>query len=402
MPPCPDRTRRSLLGLGGGLLLAALAACTQPKPPAPGPGVPVAPTTVPGPATDPAAPVPVALLVPLGSADPDRNRLGQSLVNAARLAQGDLRDAAVDLRIYETGGDPDRAAAAAARAVAEGARIIVGPLFGQEAQAVGPVAAASGINVLTFSTTSSVAGRNVFLLGLTAETEADRILAWARTRGVNSVAVFYPQSPSGAAAERAVRAAAARLALGLAPSMEYPRSFQGIQDRARDYAGVHAADAVVLPDGGQGLVSVAAFLAYYNVNPARTKYLGLGQWNAAVTLKEPALAGGWFVAPDPELFAAFAARYRGAWGADPSPVASLGYDGIAAVGALIRAARASGESDPFAVARLTDPGGFAGVSGIFRLRGDGSIERALAVMEVGPDGFVVVDPAPKRFVGPTS
>jgi hypothetical protein len=49
---------------------------------------------------------------------------------------------------------------------------------------------------------------------------------------------------------------------------------------------------------------------------------------------------------------------------------------------------------------ITDPEGFAGVNGIFRLRSDGRIDRALAVMEVTADGFRVLDPAPRRFDGP--
>jgi hypothetical protein len=341
----------------------------------------------------------VALLVPTGSGDPERDQLGQSLVNAARLAQSDLSGAAIDLRVYPTGGDPARARAAAEKALAEGARIIVGPLFGQEAQAVGPTAAAAGVNVLTFSTTPGVAGGNVFLLGLTAETEADRIVAFARVRGIGSLSIFHPQSPTGTVAAQALEAAAARNGLPVVTVMDYPRSFQGIQDRTRDYAQAHASDAVALPDGGQGLVSVAAFLAYHDVSPQRTRFLGLGQWNAPATLKETALQGGWFVAPDPALYEGFASRYRAAHGTEPAPIAGIAYDGIAAIGALLSEARATGDRDAFSAANITDPQGFAGVNGVFRLRADGRIDRALAVMEVAPDGFRVLDPAPRSFPG---
>ena len=44
-----------------------------------------------------------------------------------------------------------------------------------------------------------------------------------------------------------------------------------------------------------------------------------------------------------------------------------------------------------------DPNGFAGVNGIFRFNADGTSERGLAVLEVQPDGFHVVSPAPKTF-----
>ncbi|MEM8741242.1 MAG: ABC transporter substrate-binding protein, partial [Pseudomonadota bacterium] len=265
----------------------------------------------------------------------------------------------------------------------------------------GPVADQAGINVLTFSTTPSVAGKNVFVLGQTAATEADRLLSYASSQGIGSLGLFYPRTPSGQVAAQALRQAAAKHGLTVLTTIDYPRSFQGIQDRSQVYAAEHSAQAVAIPEGGQGLVSAGAFLNYYNVSPRSTRYLGLGQWNGPATSTEAALQGGWFVAPDPALFDAFAQRYLATYGTNPAPIAGLAYDGIAAVGALIRDARAAQDSQPFAVDNLVNPSGFAGVNGIFRLRRDGMIDRALAVMEVTEDGFTVRDPAPRRFDRPS-
>ena len=44
-----------------------------------------------------------------------------------------------------------------------------------------------------------------------------------------------------------------------------------------------------------------------------------------------------------------------------------------------------------------DPNGFSGVDGIFRFNADGTSERGLAVLEVRPGGFDVVNPAPTTF-----
>ena len=51
----------------------------------------------------------------------------------------------------------------------------------------------------------------------------------------------------------------------------------------------------------------------------------------------------------------------------------------------------------FSAATLTQPNGFAGIDGIFRLTQDGAVERGLAVLEVRREGPVVIDPAPKTF-----
>ena len=49
-------------------------------------------------------------------------------------------------------------------------------------------------------------------------------------------------------------------------------------------------------------------------------------------------------------------------------------------------------------ARITDPRGFLGVDGIVRFLKNGTNERGLAILEVGPDGVKVIDKAPKLFV----
>lgn len=91
----------------------------------------------------------------------------------------------------------------------------------------------------------------------------------------------------------------------------------------------------------------------------------------------------------------FAGRYQAAFGAAPHPIAGLAYDGIAAIGALVRA----GRGDALTREALTQPSGFVGVGGIFRLLPDGANERGLAVAQVRNAQVVVIDPAPRSFVG---
>ena len=112
-------------------------------------------------------PVRVALLVPLGSPDPNLQRIGRDLVNAGRLAQADVRNAEIDLQVYETGGTFAGGQAAATRAINEGAKIIVGPLLSTETAGADPVARNAGLKMLTFSNNPVVAAPGVYLLGVT-------------------------------------------------------------------------------------------------------------------------------------------------------------------------------------------------------------------------------------------
>ena len=132
-------------------------------------------TTAGGPSIDTSEPVPVALLVPSGSTQSGDAILAQSLENAARLAISDLSGVQIDLRVYDTAGRADVAAAKAMEAVEAGARIILGPVYAEAANAAGVAARSKGVNVLAFSNNPAIAGGNVFILGPTFSNTANPI-----------------------------------------------------------------------------------------------------------------------------------------------------------------------------------------------------------------------------------
>ena len=169
----PSR-RKAVARLFALLSVAWLTAC-----------VPVGPATNPppsDPSTVPGAAVQVALLVPSGSGDPTFDGIARNLENGARLAIADLGGVQIDLRVYGTSANPALAAAAAATAVNDGARIILGPLSAEEANAVGVAVAGSGTNVLSFSNNPTIAGGNVFILGPTFRNTADRLVRYRADR----------------------------------------------------------------------------------------------------------------------------------------------------------------------------------------------------------------------------
>jgi predicted small secreted protein len=148
-----------------------------------------------GPSINTGAAVPVALLVPQ-TGPGDAPALSRSLENAARLAMGDLQGARIDLRVYDTGGQPQQSAAAAVQAVQDGAKIIIGPVFAQDAAAAGRAVAPRGINVLSFSNNPAVAGGNVFVLGNTFDNTANRLVRYAVSRGRGDILIAHAQDAS--------------------------------------------------------------------------------------------------------------------------------------------------------------------------------------------------------------
>lgn len=385
MIACLKHARRFLKGALPGLAMLTLAACD-----------PIAIGG--GPTIDTSKPVPVALLVPQGSSASGDALLAQSLENAARLAMADLGDIKIDLRVYPTAGDAAQAQKAAIQAVEEGAKIILGPVYGQAANAAGVAVADKGVNVLSFSNNTAIAGGNVFVLGPTFQNTANRLAQFAARNGKGRILVVHADTPSGQAGRSAVSAGISSAGASNAGTVSYEFSQQGVVaavSTIRQTAEETQTDAIFLTSDTSGaLPLLTQMLPEAGLSPDNVQYIGLTRWDIPLqTLSLPGVQGGWFALPDPALSQQFQTRYAQAYGGLPHPIGGLAYDGIAAIGALVKA----GKRDALTVSALTQGAGFSGVNGVFRLRSDGTNERGLAVATIRDKQVVVIDPAPKSF-----
>ena len=348
----------------------------------------------------PNAPVQVALLVPGGAGAGSDSLLASNLENAARLAISDLNGVKVDLRIYNTGADPLQAATVASRAVDEGAKIILGPLFAEAANAAGVAVAPRNVNVLAFSNNPSIAGGNVFVLGATFQNTANRLVQYSKRQGISRYMIVHGDDLQGQVGRDAIASAIRNNAGEVAGIESYPLSQQGIVSATSRIAAATksgGANAVFMTAGvNADLPILATSLPEAGVNPATTRYIGLTRWNAAPqALALPGLQGGLFALPDQTMSGLFESRYNAAYGSQPHPLAGLAYDGIAAIGALI----AKGNAKALTKQALTSPQGFQGTAGIFRLLPNGLNERGLAVATIRNNQVVVLEQAPRSFGG---
>ena len=383
------RSMRKLAGIASALLvLVFLSACDVALP---GGG---------GPRINTSKPVPVALLVPKGSASATDAVLAQSLENAARLAMAELDGVTIDLRVYATRADAATAAEAARQAVQDGAKIILGPVYAANANAAGKAVAGRGVNVLAFSNNPDIAGGNVFILGNTFQNTANRLVRFAMRQGRAPILVVHgndvAENAGAAAIQRAIASAGGTPAGVVGFELSQKGVISALPEIA-DTARASGARSIFMTSGTAGALPLLAGLLPENgIKPGEYQYIGLQRWDIpASALSMSGLQGGWFALPDPGLQSEFSSRYQAAYGAAPHPIAGLAYDGIAAIGALVRA----GKADALTAAALTQGAGFIGVNGIFRLRSDGSNERGLAVATIENKLVVVIDPAPRSFGG---
>lgn len=406
--------------------LPAPAPAAEPPPLRLPPPVEPPPLTLQPPPVDGA--VRVALLVPLSG---QAGAVGRALMEAAHLALIDAGNPDVVLLPRDTEGRADKAADLARQAMAEGAGMILGPLFAAEVQAVGAVARPMGVPVIGFSTDRSVAGDGVYLLGFSPEEQVSRVVRYAAEKGLGPMAALTPESAYGNAVLAAFRKAAEEGGAQIdrvetyapeAPDLtatvkrlgDYDRRKQELVKFRRELAakgddesklqlrrlekvdtlGEVDYKALLLAEGGAKLRSLAPLLPYYDIDPKEVRFLGTGLWDEPGLGTEPALVGGWYAASPPELVEAFAKRYEQVYGRRPIRIASLGYDAVALTALLAKRKDAA----RFGREALGNPDGFAGYNGIFRFGAAGTVERGLAILEIGPRSAVrVIEPAPQSF-----
>lgn len=353
-----------------------------------------------GPQVDPSQPIQVALLVPGGTGNADLDWLGRSLANSARMAAADARGAKIDLRVYTTTPAEASAVAAAEKAAAEGAKIILGPLFADSANAVGNAMKDNNLNVLSFSNNAEIAGGNVYVLGNTFQNVANRLVSYGVKQGLRRFLMVYENDPAGQIGAGAIQAAIAQNGATLTAKQEHALSQDGIDaiiPAVSEAAKSGRIDAIFMTANQQAVLPyLTDKLNAAGVTSAQTQFMGLTRWDIpSARLSLPGVQGGWFALPDTSLQWQFVQRYRAAYGEAPHDLGSLGYDGVAAIAALA----GSGNKNAVNTIGLTRPAGFTGINGVFRLRPNGTNERGMSIATINGGKVVIIDPAPRSFGG---
>ena len=394
MQHLPTR-RQSIAGLlaSAGTLLAGCSGSSQyfsSNPPT------AAPQGAPGSqgATIGTGQVKAALILPL-TAPGNAGVAGQAMRNAAEMAIAEFSTPNIQLLVKDDGGTAETARAGAQQALDEGAEIILGPLFAQSVSFVGQVARQRNVPVIAFSTDANVASNGVYLLSFLPESDVERIVQYATSTGKHSYAALIPDNPYGTVVEAAFKQAVARRTGDQIVALErYPHDKAAMAGPIRNVAQASArADALFIADGGDAVPDVVQAVIADGVNIKRLQLLGTGLWDDPRIFATPALDGGLYAAPDGVGYRNFAARYRTRYGQDPVRTATLSYDAVALIAALVK----TQGPQRFSTQVLTNPSGFSGIDGLFRFKADGSNERGLAVLRVAAAGPQVVSPAPKSF-----
>jgi branched-chain amino acid transport system substrate-binding protein len=330
----------------------------------------------------------VALLLPITGPDAE---VGQSIANATTLALLDMRNTNIRMTTYDTALGVD---AAARKAVADGNRLILGPLRSDDVVAVANVATPAKIPVVSFSNDIGAAGRNVFLMGNLPNQSIDRVVKYAKANGLTRFGGIVSKDVYGQRALSNITSSVRAAGGTLVSIQEIDGSTASIDAATRRLGAAGAIDAVLIADSGR--VAVATVPALRKNGTKTAKILGTDRWNVDGSLSaNPTMRGAWFASVPDARYRTYAAKYTARFGKAPMRISSLGYDSVLLV---IRVAQNWSIGSTFPVSRLTDPEGFVGVDGAFRFFANGQSERMLEVLEVQAGKYATLDPAPGAFI----
>ncbi len=387
--PAYRQPRSALLkwaAVGLSLLLASCAAGPKGKPVVVAPPPPVETPDEGGLPRDQARHR-VALLVPLTGPNA---AVGQSIANATTMALIDTGNKTVRVTTYDTATG---AAAAAQRALVDGNKLFLGPLLSEDATAVAPAARKAGVPVISYSNDASVAGEGVYVMGFLPAQSIDRVVRYAKGRGVQRFAALVPAGVYGRNASTAIIRSVEGAGASLVAMKSYERKPRSLERAIAELGRNQAYEAVLIGDNAR--LAVGAVPLIRKSSSPQARILGTELWAAEpAALRVAVLGGSWYASVSDTRYRQLAASYRRQFGKAPFRLASLGYDSMLLV---IKVAREWQVGTSFPSDQLRDQDGFVGVDGVFRFGANGVVQRALEVNEASPAGVKTVSPAPASF-----
>src|SRR5690606_37264979 len=98
---------------------------------------------------------------------------------------------------------------AANRAIADGNKLILGPLLRDDVATVANTARPANVPMITFSNDMSVAARDVFVMGNAPEQSIERTVVYAAKQNMRKIAALLPEGEYGDRALQALNRSAA-------------------------------------------------------------------------------------------------------------------------------------------------------------------------------------------------
>ena len=350
----------------------------------------------------------VSLLLPFSSKSSRLREEATSMLKAAELAIFDLNKDDILLSVHDTFGTAQGAEKATKSAIDMGANLIIGPILASSVKISSVQAKQYNIPIIAFSSDVKVASKGIYLLSFPPESEINRLVKYSASKRLKRYAYLGPESRYGLRIQKEFIDAVTNNGGEVTGLETYSGDdISAMQEPAKKLAdfyvkgvkrirrnngrGLMSYDAILLPEGGTSLLSLAPLLPYFDVDPTKVQFLGTSLWKNEETVREPALNGGIFASADDKNKIKFLSDYEKIFAEEPSRLASLAYDAVTISDLVTK------NSSSTLIENIERIQGFYGLDGLVRFGSNGIPERGLAIYKIENGRFKVISSAPKSF-----
>jgi hypothetical protein len=304
----------------------------------------------------------IGLIVPLSG---KYKEIGQSIVNATRLAINKIDNPQIEILPRDTKSNPETTLKVSKDLYNVGVRVIIGPVFNKNLIYLDELK-----KIIFLSLTNKVTNnsKNVISAGINAISQINTIIKFQKQYNIERSIFLIPNSDFKNEIEEAISKTKIKLkdkfiydtdptllTAQIEKLTRYSQRKQNLKDEIeklkksneinkenkiaelekKDTLGSINFDSVIIADFDEGLKSVTTSLLYTDVSSKRIHYISLNQWFDNSLLKEKSLQPIYFPSINKENYDKFIKEYYSIYQKYPNQISFLSYDLVGLVYFLI-------------------------------------------------------------------
>ena len=304
----------------------------------------------------------IGLIVPLSG---EYKEIGQSIVNATRLAINKIDNPQIEILPRDTKSNPETTLKVSKELYNVGARVIIGPVFNKNLIYLDELK-----EIIFLSLTNKVTNnpKNIISAGINAISQINTIIKFQKQYNIERSIFLIPNSDFKNEIEEAISKTKIKLkdkfiydtdptllTAQIEKLTRYSQRKQNLKDEIKrlqksneinkekkiaelekkDTLGGINFDSVIIADFDESLKSVATSLLYTDISSKRIHYIALNQWFDNSLLKENSLQPIYFPSINKENYDEFIKEYFSIYQKYPNQISFLSYDLVGLIYFLI-------------------------------------------------------------------
>ena len=304
----------------------------------------------------------IGLIVPLSG---EYKEIGQSIVNATRLAINKIDNPQIEILPRDTKSNPETTLKVSKELYNIGARVIIGPVFNKNLIYLDELK-----EIIFLSLTNKVTNnpKNIISAGINAISQINTIIKFQKQYNIERSIFLIPNSDFKNEIEEAISKTKIKLkdkfiydtdptllTAQIEKLTRYSQRKQNLKDEIKrlqksneinkekkiaelekkDTLGGINFDSVIIADFDESLKSVATSLLYTDISSKRIHYITLNQWFDNSLLKENSLQPIYFPSINKENYDEFIKEYFSIYQKYPNQISFLSYDLVGLIYFLI-------------------------------------------------------------------